>query len=174
MSSFVYGAVTRKRVQAESGASTGAQAPGVKTYLDTLAALVPAEVLAFHAFMVEESTDTKKVGGKAITTITDAGALKATFFVCIGLSIALFLFGRLGSSDPNKGWKPSDYLRLAIPPLAFVLWTIVQKSTAWDAVAPDKLSEAYRALIGGAGAVVLGGAAALLGIKAHSSPAGDG
>lgn len=163
MSSLVYGAMTRKRDEAPKNQSTKEAPPRAKTYVDGLAALVPAEVLAFHAFMLDATTETKKVGGKAVTTITDPGTLKVAFWVCIALSILLFAAGRL---TQKKGeWERSDYLRALIPAAAFVLWVIVQKSTAWDAVSPDSLSEGMRALIGAAGAIVLGTLAAALGTK---------
>jgi hypothetical protein len=166
MSALVYGAVTRKRDEAAAGDSTKTAPPGVKTYVDALAALVPAEVLVLHAFMVEVTTETKKVDGEAVTTITDPDALAATFWVCIFLAILLFFFGRMAIN--NRHLEKSDVLRGLIPAAAFVLWAILQKSTAWDAVSPDSLSEGSRALIGAAGALVLGGFAALLGMKLNA------
>jgi hypothetical protein len=163
VSALAYGAVTRKREEAPKGQSRKTAPPGVKTYVDALAALFPAEVLALHALMIEATTETKKVAGKAVTTITDPGALKATFIVCIGLSILLFVVGRL--MDKKGKWNNWDYLRACLPAVAFVLWTIIQKSTAWDAVSPDSLTEGMRALIGAAGAIVLGSLAAALGVK---------
>jgi hypothetical protein len=167
LSTLVYGALTRKREEATAHKSTTASPPGVKTYVDALTALVPAEVLALHAFMVEATTNTKKIHGKAVTTVTDAGALEATFWVCIGLSVLLFVTSRLIAAKGR--WRGWDYARALVPPIAFVLWTIVQKSTAWDAVSPDSLTEATRALIGASGAVVLGVAAAALGIQLNKS-----
>ena len=167
MSSLAYGAVTRKRAEAPAGASTKTAPPGVKTYADALAAIVPAEVLGLHAFIVELATETKKVDGKAVTTITDPGTLQVTFVVCIILSIVLFVAGRLTA---NKGkWEKWDYVRALIPAVAFVLWAILQKSTAWDAVSPDFLTEGMRALIGAAGAVGLGIIATALGVKLDKS-----
>jgi hypothetical protein len=167
MSTLVYGAVTRKRDEAPQDESTGTAPPGVKTYVDALAALVPAEVLALHAFIVEISTDTVKVKGKAVTTITDPSTLEAMFYVGIGLSVLLFAAGRI--SIAKITWEPLDWVRMLIPAAAFVGWTIVQKSTAWDAVSPDSLSDGTRALIGAAGAIVLGLLAAGLGTKLDRS-----
>ena len=144
MSSLAYGAVTRKRVQAPANKSVTTSPPGLKTYVDTLAALVPAEVLAFHAFMVELTTKTTKKNGIAVTTITDRGTLEATFWVCIVLSMLLFLFTRLSGAGA-AGWQRWDVARILVPPASFVLWTVVQKSTAFDAVSPDSLTEAMRA-----------------------------
>lgn len=164
MSTLAYGAVCRKRAEATQDQSTTTEPPGVKTYVDALAALVPAEVLVLHAFMVELTTSTKKAGGVAVTTIDDAATLKATFWVCIALSIVFFVAARRGA------WKKLDVVRAVIPAAAFVLWTVVQKSTAWDAVSPDSLSEGGRALIGAAGALVLGLLAARLGVQLDKSP----
>jgi hypothetical protein len=133
-----------------------------------LAALVPAEVLALHAVIVEAATDTKKVSGKAVTTITDPGTLKAMFWVGIGLSALLFVTGRLIAKTGK--WEGWDWVRMLIPPLAFVMWTILQKATAWDALSPNSPSEGGRLLIGAAGAIVLGLAAAGLGVKLDKSP----
>jgi len=168
MSSVAYGAITRKRDEAPRKKSTNEAPPRLNTYVDGLAALVPAEVLGIHAFMLEATTETKKVSGKAVTTITDPGALKATFGFRIALSILLFVAGRLRQKKGD--WEKSDYLRALIPAGAFVLWVIVQKSTAWDAVSPDSLSEGMRALVGAAGAIVLGIIATALGTKLDNQP----
>ena len=169
MSSLAYGALTRKRAEAPKGMSTATAPPGVKTYVDALAALVPAEVLALHAFMVEVTTDTKKIGGRSVTAITDPGALKATFWVCIAIAILLFAFGRAGTR-PDR-WRGLDFARAVVPAVAFVLWCILQKSTAWDAISPDTLSEGTRALIGAAGAIVVGAFAAWMGVIQDSAEA---
>jgi hypothetical protein len=161
MSSLAYGALTRKRAEAPKGKSTETAPPGVKTYVDALAALVPAEVLALHAFMVEVTTDTKKVGDRAVTTITDPGALEATFWVCIVIATLLFAVGR-AVAKPER-WRGLDFARAAVPPAAFVLWCILQKSTAWDAISPDTLTEGTRTLIGASGAIVLGALVAWMG-----------
>lgn len=165
MSSLAYGAVTRKRLEADANTSNTTKPPGVKTYVDTVAALVPAEVLALHAFIATIATSTSTVAGVATTTITDRDTLRATFWVCIGLSIALYAFGRIPTT--GKQWNPADCVRILIPPAAFVLWTILQKSTAWDALAGASLSNGERVLIGATGAILLGAIAALLGMKAN-------
>jgi len=46
MSSFLYGLLERKRTDAAIGTSTKEGSPGVRTYVDSLSALVPAETLA--------------------------------------------------------------------------------------------------------------------------------
>jgi hypothetical protein len=140
----------------------------MKTYIDTLAALVPAEVLALHVFIIDITTSTSTVSGVVTTKITDKGALEATFWVCIVLSVLLYITGRVSSN--GQPWTRVDMVRVVIPPAAFVLWTILQKTSAWDAVYGPSLTGGDRALIGAAGAIVAGGIATLLATRAHKDP----
>jgi len=50
MSTLAYQAITKRRDEATPGTSD-ATSPGVGKYVDALAALVPAEVLAAHALL---------------------------------------------------------------------------------------------------------------------------
>ena len=72
MSTWAYAALTTKRINSPSGTSTSTSPPGMSTYIDAVAALVPAEVLALHAtiFSLTTKTDLDQAG-KLITTITD-------------------------------------------------------------------------------------------------------
>lgn len=167
MSSLAYGALTRKREEAEPKKSTDAEPPGVKTYIDTLAALVPAEVLAAHAVIIDATTTTtKNEAGQDVTTITDPTTLKWVFWALIVLSAMLYLFGhtkeRLGQAD---------IIRALIPPAAFVLWMMLQKTTAFDAIANP--SDGARVAIGVIGALLVGSIAAALASKADGSAAGS-
>src|SRR5437762_8580560 len=76
VSTLLYGAVTRKREEAESGKSTNEKPPGLSTYVDALAALVPAEVLALHAVVISRSTTTVQ----GATTITAPEQLRFWFW----------------------------------------------------------------------------------------------
>ena len=58
---------------------------------------------------------------------------------------------------------------MAIPPLAFVGWTMLQPTTAFDAIA-GVITPDWRWTIGLALGLVLGVAATLLGIKADQKP----
>ena len=182
MSAFAYGALSRTTTSSEpveritfrtmgedNVVHTESRATAASAYIATLAALVPAEVLALHAFMVQiATTTTKDETGQAVTTITDPSALKATFWVCVGLSVLLYITGRALTGSPAKRWTGWDLVRALIPSAAFVLWTIIQKSTAFDAIWPNELSEGSRALIGAAGAVTLGALAAVLAKRSDS------
>src|SRR5690348_8858480 len=95
MSTLAYATITRMRGEAPVNTSISTSPPGVQTYIDALAALVPAEVLVIHAVIVQEATDTRKVAGKTVTTITDPTAMKWMFYAGIGLSMLLYGTGRL-------------------------------------------------------------------------------
>lgn len=160
MSSLAYGALTRKRVQADPGTSDTTEPPGLKTYVDALAALVPAEVLTVHAVVISQATDIKD----ATATITAPAQLGFFFWFLVGLSIVLFLIGR--ESVIPKGW---DWARMLIPPTAFVGWTMLQPTTAFDAVAPGFIPD-WRWALGLALAIVVGISAGLLGVVADRKP----
>jgi hypothetical protein len=155
MSTFVYAALTAKRKQAEPGKSFDAEPPGMKSYVDTVAALVPAEVLAIHALILPMATKSEIKDGQAVTTITDPGGLKLTFVVLILACLVLYFLVH------RKKWDWWDVARIAVAPLAFVCWTMLQKTTAFDAVAPG-FNLASRYALALAGAAVLAAASVLL------------
>ena len=72
MSTIAYAQFTTRREAAAPGTSTSASPPGVKTYVDALAALVPAEVLTLHALILSVTT---KVDGN-VTQITETRTLQ--------------------------------------------------------------------------------------------------
>lgn len=163
MSTLAYGTLTTKREVADPGTSTDTEPPGVRTYVDALAALVPAEVLAAHAvlltFVTETDTDAQ---GQNVATITEPTTLKWIFWVLILISIGLYLLGR---RTKLERW---DVARALIPPVAFTFWTMLQKTTAFDAVWPS-LREAPRNVIAVLGAVILGAVASALAFKADQN-----
>jgi len=125
----------------------------VRTYIDTFAALVPAEVLSLHAIILSFTTQTQQnEAKKAVTTIVESGTLFWAFFGLIVLSVVLYVVPRF------QAWDRLDFFRAAIPPVAFVGWTMLQRATAFDAVWPQ-LGEAPRTV----GALFLG---VLLGVVA--------
>ena len=160
MSTLAYAALTTKREQAAPGTSTSGSPPGVSKYIDALAALVPAEVLTLHAVILSFTTSTKG----STTTITAPGTLAGAFYGLVGLSILLYVAPRFGRLDRL------DFFRAAIPPIAFVAWTMLQRATAFDAVAPG-LDPAPRSVIALFVAVLLGLAAAALAHVADQKPA---
>jgi hypothetical protein len=165
MSTLAYAAMTRTRTAAQPGTTikkTGGS-PGVTTYVDAFAALVPAEVLVAHASFLTFTTQTDN----GVVTITKPQALTIAFYALIVVSAGLYIAGRLKASK----WDKWDYVRMLIPPLAFVGWTMLQKATAFDAVAGNLFDDATRNVIAILGGIVLGVAAAALAYKADQKPA---
>ena len=150
MSTLVYAALTGRRIATARAAAPG-EAPGIGQFVDAVTALVPAEVLSVHAVILTFTTETTD----GVTRITEPGILTAAFFALIGLSVFLYAFGRW------KTWARLDWARIFIPPLAFVAWTMLQRSTAFDAVLP-LMRMAPRLLVAVIGAVVLGVVASVL------------
>jgi len=125
MSTFAFASLTNTRERSAPGTT------GVSKYIDTVTALVPAEILALHAAVLSLTTTTQEdSAGKAVTTITDPGILKVAFFVLAAFASLVYLFGHRGK------WDKGDTLRAVVPAFAFVGWTMLQKSTAFDALAP--------------------------------------
>jgi hypothetical protein len=158
MSTLAFAAFTNRREEAVPGTSSSSNPPGVSTFVDAVAALVPTEVLTLHALILSVTTTT----AAEVTTITDATTLRWAFAGLILLSIVLYVVPRF------KNWVLLDYIRVAIPPLAFVGWTMLQRSTAFDAIAPS-LTDASRTVAGLFLAAVLGVVAVTLARKADET-----
>jgi hypothetical protein len=157
MSATAYGVLSWRRELSPKGKSKKEEAPGVKTYIDVLAALVPSEALTFHALALSATTKTEtNATGVLVTTITNAGALWWAFWGCIVLSVVLYWFGH-----GTAAWDRWDFLRVLIPPTAFVGWVMLQKATAFDAVWPN-FDQGTRFVVALFVAVVLGGLATWL------------
>jgi ABC-type enterochelin transport system permease subunit len=162
MSTLAYATLTTRREQAPPGESTSKSPPGVTSFIDAVAALVPAEVLTLHAVILSITTKTMQdASGNSITEITEPGTLVWAFIGLLLLSVVLYVVPRISKKD----WW--DCLRAIIPPAAFVAWTMLQRATAFDAVWPE-LGEAPRTVIALFGAVVLGVMATLLARKADN------
>lgn len=138
MSTIAYALFTTAREKAIPNTSTRESPPGIGTYVDALAALVPAEVLTLHAVILSVTTKTEN----ATTQIIAGGTLFWAFIGLMVLSVALFVIPRLRTGK----WDSLDYVRATIPPLAFVCWTMLQRATAFDAVCVS-LAEAPRTVI---------------------------
>lgn len=164
MSTLAYSALTSRRDDAPPRTSESASPPDVKSFIDAVAALVPAEVLTLHAVILSFTTKTEQSQeGNSITTITEPGTLEWAFFGLLLLSVVLYVVPRLRRKDPL------DFFRAAIPPAAFVAWTMLQRATAFDAVWPE-LGEAPRTVAALFGAVVLGLIATQLAKQADKKP----
>lgn len=163
MSTLVYAALTSKRDQATKGTSFTSGAPGMGAWVDALAALVPSEVLAAHAAVLAVTTVTDRSTGIA-TEITDPATLKWAFFALLPVSSFVYIGARLVA----HAWNKFDYLRMLIPPLAFFGWSMVQRTTGFDAAFPN-VTLGARTAVGAIGAVVLGTIASLLAYRADQA-----
>jgi hypothetical protein len=157
MSTLAYAAFTTNRELAAPGTSKSTSPPGVSTYVDALAALVPAEVLTLHALIL--SVTTKTTDGT--TQILFPVPLSRAFYGLVVLSIVLYVVPRL----VNAKWDRLDYVRVIIPPLAFLGWTMLQRATAFDAIFPH-LGGASRTVLALFLGVLLGIVAGALAYKA--------
>ena len=130
MSTIAYAALTTRREESSPGTSQDKQSPGMKTYVDAFAALVPAEVLTVHALIISVTTETTAIK-KSTQIIEGAGTtLYWSFWGLLLLSIVLYVVPRIR----DGAWDKLDILRAGIPPLAFVGWTMLQRMTAFDAI----------------------------------------
>ncbi len=164
MSTLAYAALTNRRILAEPGTSTSKSPPGVTSYVDAVAALVPAEVLTLHAVIVSVTTTTEATAGQPpVTTIEDLVALQWAFWGMVVLSVVLYVVPRFRTREKL------DFARAAIPPASFVVWTMLQRATAFDAVCPT-LTAGRRTVIAVFAAVILGLAATTLAGKADQKP----
>jgi hypothetical protein len=174
LSTIAYARLTRRREEAKpptmetneraangQNQTTSDSVTGLGTYVDAVAALVPAEVLGLHAAIISFTTKTEP--GTLVTEITAPRALSFAFWGLIVLSVLLYVFGHIGSS---RKWDRLDWLRLLIPPIAFVCWTLLQKTTAFDAQF-SQFQGPGRFILGLFVAVVLGLCASILATKAN-------
>jgi hypothetical protein len=193
MSTIAFAQLTTKREEAAPGTSATTSSPGIKSYVDAFAALVPTEVLTLHALIVAATTKTSAVESTVATPVTAAsvagaatspgaptnslgttttilpdgvGALTTAFWVLLALSIVLYVVPRYFGGK----WDKFDVIRASIAPLAFVGWTMLQRATAFDAAFPNmgSIDRTVYALILGA---VLGGITVALASKADTKPA---
>jgi predicted lipoprotein with Yx(FWY)xxD motif len=179
MSSLIYGTLSRRRLDTSPAAPlVFAEAPKddelrhvggepsktketVSHWQDSLAALVPAEVLAFHAVAMTLGTSTSGTGDDTTTVITSPNEMTFVFGVLVVVAFLLYLLGA-------KSFRLQDFLRASIASVAFVLWTMIQPSTAFDALGWDP-SSLIRIMVALVGAVLLGFAANALATKADET-----
>jgi hypothetical protein len=165
MSTIAYAQLTNRREAAQPGTSRKTAPPALETFVDSLAALVPSEVLALHAVILSFTTRTQG----NVTEITQPLTLKWVFLGLVVLSTVLYLLARKHPSGSTRDGL--DWVRAAIPPLAFVGWTMIQRATAFDALWPEFAEgPAARTVIGLFLAAILSAVAASLAQRADQKP----
>jgi hypothetical protein len=174
VSTLAYAQLTNVREAASPGTSTTAGSPGLRTYVDAFAALVPAEVLTLHALIIAQTTETKPqpraTGSKIMETATtipleSVTTLQFAFWGLVVLSIVLYIAPRFFGGT----WDRYDWIRVTIAPLAFFGWTMLQRTTAFDAAfaSVQPIPRTVAALFLGA---ILGAITAGLAMKADAKP----
>jgi hypothetical protein len=162
MSAFVYGRATREIETAQVLAVTdpkagGAAAQKAAALAQRIAALVPADVLLVYGIILASATQT---GDDGSTTVTKPSLLKWSVPVLMGLAVVLFLIGKL------PAWTKGDFLRMLIPPFAFVTWTLLSGTNGvvlWKRF--SGLTDGWEFLVAGPLAIVL------LAVSVRLSPA---
>ena len=92
---------------------------------------MPAEVLVIHSYAIHTFTATTDRRGHSETVITHPGWLAFTCWSLVAACVGLYLLGHMRSLSD---FDLMDLLRLALPAVAFVGWTMVEKPpTAFDA-----------------------------------------
>ena len=103
MSIIGYAAITNGRDASNPGATfrdaTEETTNSKKTYIDALAALVPAEVLAAHALVISYATKTEN----KVATITDPDTLWIAFWSLCTVSLILYAVPRAIGGRWKKG-----------------------------------------------------------------------
>jgi hypothetical protein len=179
---MAYGVLSAQRQAATKGESKDKQSPGLGSYIDVAAALVPAEILAANAALLPiMSTSGEDESGASVTTITEPGTLKLVFWLSIVSCIVLYVAAQLTRAKKERAkagngvgvakWGFANYLRMFIPAGAYVGWTMLQKSTAFDAIDPG-MSQSLRLTLAVFAAIALSVVAKALSDQADGQDSG--
>lgn len=160
MSTLGYASLTNQRLSDPANEGTNKPGTGVKTYVDALSAMVPAEVLAVHSvvlnFLYDKSTG---FGSHA------PAKLELLFWALMAISCALFVAPRLSGGIK---WQKGDWLRALIPPTAFWGWSVLQPISlldGWWQVGDKQMMSAFVVVL----AIVLGILTSILASKAAAA-----
>lgn len=124
MSTLGYASLTNQRLSDKPNEGTNDPSKGVKTYVDALSAMVPAEVLAAHAVIINFLYDSKTAWAGH-----DKSEIGGLFVLLTILSSLLFVGPRLLG---GQAWVRGDVVRMLIPPAAFVGWSVLQPVSLLD------------------------------------------
>jgi peptidoglycan/LPS O-acetylase OafA/YrhL len=139
MSTLLYEAITsareatapQKGLMVREQATTG-EGTKIPKLVDSVAALVPVEVLAAHAAALGVVATTSDPGdkGPVTVTITDEAWATRSWLILLGVALAFYVVPHVAKGE----WDRWDWLRMLIPPVAFAAWTMLAKGTLFDAV----------------------------------------
>jgi hypothetical protein len=135
MSTWAFAAKTSQRIEADPHGDATSKPSGTDKYIGVLGALVPAEVLAAHAVIMQTVTTQVRVGHGAgahmVTYVPHTGWVRFAFWSLIVIAVLLYLGGRRAT---DGGFHLLDLPGALIPPAAFLGWSMLENSSALDAV----------------------------------------
>jgi hypothetical protein len=133
--------------------------------VESLAGLLPADLLAAHGMIVAATTKTIPAtgGGEATVEVIAATALK---WGAVGLIAASFVLFAFGLKKAPTEWSKHEWLQSLIPPISFITWMMLTGTSALTPWLP-KLSTPGRTVIGVVlGLIMVGAATAVAGEQA--------
>jgi hypothetical protein len=139
-----------------------------REYIDGLTAIIPAEAILFYSIVLPYATTlTNNVDTKTqMLQVTSPPGAIAIVVCSVLVSLVFFLFGR-----GFAGWTRLDLVRAVFPPIAMLLWLMIQ-SPSIIYVTFEALDNALSRIIALFLALVVAGLAGALGVKAQQeSPA---
>ena len=123
MSTVAYGALTARRKLSE-GDTKKSNPPGIGIWADSFTALVPAEVLVLHEYMVPLFADGTEITSRAWAVIC--------LLILVVMSVVCYLPGLW--LQAKRIFKGTDVGRLVLVWLALVCWMLTQQPSALDAI----------------------------------------
>ena len=139
MSTLTYAVLTTKRKDEISAVKISA----LPRFIDTISALAPVEALLIHA-IVANATIERDAG--STWKISDTMALQWLWGVLIAFTVAGYVASRKLSSPVREASAETsrkdplcaaDFARCLIPGLALVAWLMLERPSAFDAVAAE-------------------------------------
>lgn len=119
----------------EEGDDAEDEEPAAKNRLVAgVLALLPGEVILLHSAILSVAVKTEGIpdeGSNGLQVLANPSVLTFAFFFLLVGSSLLYVAGRFRSGNWDHRW---DYLRMCIPPVAFVAWSLLEPATALDHV----------------------------------------
>jgi hypothetical protein len=140
LSSFLYGYAARGSTAAENPLLRGsidgtdaakADADRAKQFVEMVAGLVPAEVLAIQIFILEVLSEQTSSTDESAARITNVGALRWSFVALLAIALG-FYFGGTSPGGLTRKHLKHHLLRCLVILAAFGVWTWLQPVSVWQ------------------------------------------
>src|SRR5579875_1795544 len=133
MSTWAFAAKTSQRITSDPQGPDAASS--TDKYIGVLGALVPAEVLAAHAVIMQAVVQHVRVGrganARTATVVPHTGWVQFTFWALAAITVLLYLGGRRAT---DGGFHLLDIGGVLVPPAAFFGWCLLENDSAFEAV----------------------------------------